>query len=258
MSTAKARIRRLRVEQLNLPQPAIRSGREQLDELVASVEEVGILVPLVVRAIGEDEYAVIAGAGRLEALRRTGGGPKATVPCVVVDVDDAEATLLALVENVVREDMRPFDEAETARVLIEDYGYTQRGLAKALGKSQAGLSKKLAVFRLIDAVTDALRKGEIEMGPALALLPLEGNVRAQKKILTRMKREDLSSAQVKALVARERFGDAAVAPLKYQVDGAGKVEARTTPQGKLRVVMEAEDREALRALWASVSGKLDE
>lgn len=246
----------LRVEQLNLPQPGLRSGRGQLDELVASIEEVGILVPLVVRPLGKGEYAVIAGAGRLEALRLSGAGPKSKVPCVVMDVDDAEATLLALVENVVREDMRPFDEAETARVLVEDYGYTQARVAKALGVRQSAVSMKLSVYRLDAKVIDALRKGLIEMRGARALLPLEDDPRAQRAILKRMIARGLSAAEVSALVAKKRFGKAAVAPISVRLDGVGKGDARTTRRGNLKVTLEAKDHKALRKLWKELQRQL--
>lgn len=255
---ARGKVRWIRIEQLNLAQPMIRSGRERLGELAASIEEVGVLVPLVVRSLGgePEEFAVIAGAGRLEALRVNGAAPSTTVPCVVVEVDDAEAMLLALVENVVREEMRPFDEAETARVLIEHYGFTQGRVASALGLSQPALSKRLAVFRLAKEVVTALRKRRIELGPALALRPLEGNGKAQRRLLKRMIAEGLSTTEVKALVAAERFGEAAIEPLQFRVRGAGRVEARTTPKGRLRVVLDAEDPAALDRLWRSLKKKL--
>ena len=217
-----------------------------------------MLVPLVVRSLGgePEEFAVIAGAGRLEALRVNGAAPSTMVPCVVVEVDDAEAMLLALVENVVREEMRPFDEAETARVLIEEYEFTQGRVASALGMSQSGLSKRLAVFRLAKPVVTALRKGQIELGPALALRPLEGDTKAQRRLLKRMIAEGLSTTDVKALVAAERFGAAAIEPLQFDVRGAGRVQARTTPQGRLRVVLDAEDPAALDKLWRSLRKKL--
>lgn len=260
MATAKqsknAKPRRLRLEQLNLPQPALRSSRAQLDELVASIEEVGILVPLVVRPLGQDEYAVIAGAGRLEALRLSGAGPKTQVPCIVMDVDDAEATLLALVENVVREDMRPFDEAEAARVLVEDYGYTQARVAKALGIKQSAVSMKLSVYRLDAKVIAALRKGLIDMRPARALLPLEHDKRAQRAILARMIDRGLSATQVSALVSKKLFGQAAVAPISLRVDGIGKVDARTTRRGNLKVTLEAKDRKALTKLWRELQQRM--
>ena len=251
----------LRLDQLNLPQPALRSERRKLDELVASVEQVGVLVPLVVRRLGgrkgRAEYAVVAGAGRLEALRRTGAGPASEVACVVVDVDDGEATLLSLVENTVREPMRPFDEAETARVLVQDYGYTQARVARALGITQGAVSQQLSVFGLDASVIAALRKGQIQMRTALALVPLRGDAPRQRKLMKRILKEGLSAGEVAALVAAERLGERGIAPIKYSVSGAGKVSVRTTRGGKLRVVLEAEDRKALGRLWGSVRKKLD-
>lgn len=261
MKGVKAKLMRLRLEQLNVALPEIRSGRERLGELATSIDDMGILVPPVVRPLGgargaAAEYAVVAGVGRVQALRLTGAGPKTVVVCLVVEVDDAEATLLALVENVVREDMRPFDEAETARVLIEEYGYTQERVAQALGAGQAGVSKKLAVFRLDPKVVAALRKGVIEMGPARALLPLVDDRAAQRRILERMVAERLTAAQVTSLVAAVRFGEVAVTPLRYELAGAGKVEARTTAKGKVRVVLEADDRRSLEKLWRSLKEKM--
>ena len=257
---AAPKFRRLRLDQLNLPQPGLRGGRKKLDELVASIEAVGVLVPLVVRRLGgskrQEEYSVIAGAGRLEALRRTGAGPAAPVPCVVVDVDDAEATLLSLVENTVREAMRPFDEAEAARVLVRDYGFTQERVAHALGTTQATVSRQLAVFELDRTVVAALRRGEIEMGVARALLPLKGDAKAQRRLMARVAKEKLSAGEVSALVAVELHGADALAPMRYTVAGAGKVDARTTRGGKLKVVLEADDRDGLRRLLASVSKKM--
>ena len=253
---ARPKAKRLRLDRLNLPQPAIRGGRDKLDELAVSIEEIGLLVPLVVRATGKDEYAVIGGAGRLEALRLTGAGPATMVPCVVVDVDDAEAMLLALVDNVVREEMRPFDEAETARVLIEDYGYTQTRVASALGVTQAAISQRMSVFRLDAKVVAAVRKDKVALRVALALLPLEHDRAAQRRLLARIVAEGLTASQVKGLVASERFGDEAVAPLELEVKGAGTVRARTTATGKVVVTLQANDRASLRKLLRAAEKKV--
>ena len=220
----------------------------------------GVVGPRVVRLWGgsktREEYSVIAGVGRLEALRRTGAGPDYLVPCVVVEVDDAEATLLSLVENTVREAMRPFDEAEAARVLVSDYGFTQERVAAALGTNQTTVSRMLAVFELDRAVVAALRRGDIEMGTARALLPLKEDAKAQGSLLARITKDHLNAVQVSALVASDLFGAAALAPLRYTVAGAGKVDARTTRAGKLKVVLIAEDRKGLERLMASVGKKL--
>lgn len=248
--------RRLRLDQLNLPQPTLRTSRDKLSELAASIEEIGLLVPLVVRALGDDEFAVIGGAGRLEALRLTGAGPDTRVPCVVVDVDDAEAMLLALVDNVVREEMRPFDEADAARVLVDDYGYTQSAVAAALGVTRASISQKLAVFRLDPKVVAAVRKDRLALRAALALLPLENDRPAQRRLLKRILDEGLTASQVKGLVAAERFGDAAIAPVRFDVKGAGTVKARTTPNGKIVVTIQADDRDSLGKLLRTTEKKL--
>ncbi|MEQ9324876.1 MAG: ParB/RepB/Spo0J family partition protein, partial [Polyangiaceae bacterium] len=218
---ARPKLEKVRLDRLNVPQPAIRTGRRRLAELVASVDEVGILVPLVVREIGGGEYVVLGGAGRLEALRLTGAGPATRVPCVVVDVDDAEAMLLALVDNVVREEMRPFDEAETARTLVEEYGYEQQRVAAALGVSPTTISLRLAVFRLDPKVVAAVRKDQVALRVALALLPFEDDRPAQRRLLKRIVAEGLTAAEVKGLVAAERFGKKAVAPVEFEVRGAG-------------------------------------
>lgn len=252
----KGKVCWLRLSQLNVPMPALRSWRRRLGVLSASIDGVGVLVPLVVRRIGEDEYSVIAGVGRLEGLQMTGAGPKTLVPCIVVEVDDAEATLLALVENVVREEMRPFDEAEAVRVLVEDYGYTQARVAAALGTTQSSVSEKLAVFRLHKKVVAALRAGKIDVRPALALMPLVDDRRGQLAILKRMLEQKMSAAEVSALVAKHRFGAAAIEPLSFGVAGAGRVKARTTAMGKVRVVLEANDRDALDKLWTSLRKRM--
>ncbi len=255
-TVARPKLKRLRIDRLNVPQPAIRTGRRRLAELVASVEQVGILVPLVVRALGGGEHVVIGGAGRLEALRLTGAGPTTLVPCIVVDVDDAEAMLLALVDNVVREEMRPFDEAETARVLVEDYGYEQQRVAAALGVSPATISMKLAVFRLDPKVVAAVRKDRIALRVALSLLPLADDRSAQRRLLKRILTEGLSAAEVKGIVAADRFGDEAVAPLAFELRGAGHVKARTTSSGRIVVTVQAKDRASLTKLLRAAEKKL--
>ena len=122
-----------------------------------------------------------------------------------VDVDDAEATLLALVENTVREDMRPFDEAEVARTLVRDYGYTQVQVSQAIGRNQGRVSRLLAVFDLDGRVVKALRDGRLDMHTALALLPLMEDKALQRSILVKALEKGLSAAEVTGLVNAELF-----------------------------------------------------
>lgn len=246
----------MRLDQLNVPQPAVRGRRRKLDELARSIEEVGVLVPIVVRALGKAEYAVIAGVGRVEALRKNGASPGTKVPAVVVDVDDASATLLALVENTVREPMRPLDEAEVARVLVKEYGYSQQAVAAAVGRNQGTVSRWLRVFELDGRVLAALRAGRIEMQTAWALVPLIGQSKAQREVLALILKQGLDATRATALVTERRFGSAAMAPTRYTVAGAGRVDARTTRSGELQVTLRAKDRAGLARLLASVRKKL--
>lgn len=244
--------RQLRLDQLNLPQPAIRKGRRGLEELRKSIEQVGVVVPLVVRALGKKEYAVIAGAGRLEALRASGAAASSSVPCIVVDVDDAKATLLSLVENTVREAMTPLEEAEVARTLVEEYGYRQGQVADTIGRTQSMVSKWLTVFRLDRQVVAALRNGKIGMSAALALLPLKNDARTQRRILKEVLQKGLDATHTAALVSAHLSGPSAVEPQRYTVRDAGQVDVRTTRSGGVQVLLKAKDRAALGRLLTSV------
>ena len=114
----------------------------------------------------------------------------------------------------------------------------------------------MSVFALDASVVAALRKGQIPMGTALALLPLRGHGAAQRSLLKRILKEGLSGSEVAAWVAAREVGGRGIAPLKYSVGGAGKVSARSTRNGKLRVVLEADDADGLAKLWSSVRKRL--
>ena len=188
-------------------------------------------------------------------MRMNGASPSQEVPCIVVDVDDPQATLLALVENRVREALTPLEEAEVARVLVHDYGFTQEEVAGAIGRTQALVSRWLAVFKLDRRVLAALRDGRIEMRTAHALLPLKDDAAAQREVLAQVLEQGLSASQAAALVNARRFGRRAIKPARYTVVGAGRIDARTTRSGKLRVTLEANDRAGLAKLLTSAQKK---
>ena len=160
------------------------------------------------------------------------------------------------VDNVVREEMRPFDEAETARTLVEEYGYEQQRVAAALGVSPTTISLRLAVFRLDPKVVAAVRKDQVALRVALALLPFEDDRPAQRRLLKRIVAEGLTAAEVKGLVAAERFGKKAVAPVEFEVRGAGTVKARTTSSGRIVVTVQARDRASLTKLLRAAEKKV--
>jgi ParB family transcriptional regulator, chromosome partitioning protein len=143
---------------------------EALAELQQSIRELGVIVPILVRACG-DGYELIAGERRwraASALRLE------TIPVVVRDSDDRNSLELAVVENVLRENLDPLEEAMGYANLIEEYGYTQERVAERLGKRRPTVTNALRLLSLPDAVKAEIRSGNLSAGHARALLTLEG------------------------------------------------------------------------------------
>lgn len=156
---------------LKLVQPSsVDRGRltVQLQELAASIEAVGILQPLTVRKSGR-EYVVVSGNRRLMAARMAGLGE---VPCLLLTVDAGDAELIALTENLQREDLHYFDEAQCLQEFLRHSGLTQSQAAAKLGRSQSAVANKLRLLRLPQEVLTLLRKNGFTERHARALLRL--------------------------------------------------------------------------------------
>ena len=156
-------------------QPRLQLREEGLAELAESIREQGVLQPLIVRAVtltGGDakRYEIVAGERRWRAARLAG---LVTVPVMVRDLTDQSALAVALIENLQREDLNPVDQARSMSRLIEEFALTHDEIAKALGRSRAGVTNFLRLLDLADVVKDLLVQGSIDMGHARALLPLE-------------------------------------------------------------------------------------
>ena len=156
-------------------QPRLQLREEGLAELAESIREQGVLQPLIVRVVtltGGDSkhYEIVAGERRWRAARLAG---LVTVPVMVRDLTDQSALAVALIENLQREDLNPVDQARSMSRLIEEFALTHDEIAKALGRSRAGVTNFLRLLDLADVVKDLLVQGSIDMGHARALLPLD-------------------------------------------------------------------------------------
>lgn len=178
----EAEVRKIPVDALvpNPHQPRKEFAEAELEELATSIDENGLLQPLVVRPVGADRagaqrYELVAGERRFRAVRSLGW---AEVPVVVRDVDDHTLLVLALVENLQREELNPLEEAEGYRTLADSFGFTQAQIAASVGKNRSTVANMLRLLGLPPSVRELLRDGSISMGHARALLALEDPVRA--------------------------------------------------------------------------------
>ena len=147
----------------NPRQPRTHFDEESLAGLTASIAELGVLQPILVRRAGEGRYELIAGERRWRAAKRAG---LQTIPVVVRDADTDSALLeQALVENLHRADLNAMEEAGAYQQLIEDFGLTQEQVATRVGKSRAAVSNTLRLFQLPPAIQALVADDELERGP---------------------------------------------------------------------------------------------
>lgn len=169
---SEAEFRRLKLDdvQPNPNQPRVSFDEESLDELAASITEVGVLQPVVVRPLDDGTFALIAGERRWRAARRAG---LVEIPAVVRRSDDQATLTEALIENLQRQDLGPLEEAAAFQQLLEDYGMTHDQVATAVGKSRPAVSNTVRLLQLPAPIQGMVERGELTAGHARALLSVE-------------------------------------------------------------------------------------
>jgi ParB family chromosome partitioning protein len=153
----------------NPRQPRRAIDAASLDELATSIAAVGMVQPVIVREVEEGGYELIAGERRWRAAQKAGF---TVIPAIVRMASDVESLELALVENVVRQQLNPVDEAYALKVLLEDLGVTQESLAARVGKSRSAIANKVRLLELPAAVQESLASGALSEGHGRALLGL--------------------------------------------------------------------------------------
>lgn len=151
----------------NPHQPRAHFDEAALASLTASVGELGVLQPILVRPAGEDRYELIAGERRWRAAKRAG---LQIIPAVVREVEEVVSLEQALVENLHRQDLNPLEEAGGYQQLIEDFGLTHDDLARRVGKSRSAISNTLRLFQLPPSIQRLVAEGQLSAGHARALL----------------------------------------------------------------------------------------
>jgi ParB family chromosome partitioning protein len=163
----------LKLEQLQAGryQPRTRMDEGSLYELAESIKSQGVMQPILVRPLDGGRYEIIAGERRTRAAKLAGLDE---VPVLVKDVPDEAAAAMALIENIQREDLNPLEEAQGIARLVNEFHLTHEQAAQAVGRSRSAASNLLRLLNLAEPVQQMLMAGDIDMGHARALLPLEG------------------------------------------------------------------------------------
>ena len=178
-------------------QPRTRMDEGALYELAESIKSQGVMQPILVRPLTGGRYEIIAGERRFRAASLAGLD---SLPVLVKDVPDESAAIMALIENIQREDLNPLEEAQGLQRLTQEFGLTHEEAAKAVGRSRSAASNLLRLLALAEPVQQMLSAGDIDMGHARALLALDkaNQITQASEIVARR----LSVREAEKLVAR--------------------------------------------------------
>lgn len=249
-------------------QPRVDFDDEELDQLAASVAEVGVLQPVLVRRLDGGRYELVAGERRWRAAQRAG---LTHIPALARDVSDRQALEEAVVENLHRADLNALEEAAAYRQLLDEFGLSQEDVARRVGKSRPAVANTLRLLQLAPVVQRLVRSGALGAGHARALLGLT-EVAAQVEVAERVVADELSVRQVEELVrslarsaddakGRSQRGSGAAKPasaLEIERLLAERLDTRVDVSlagGRGRVVIEFADLDDLdRVYQALVAG----
>lgn len=171
---------------------------EKINELAQTIRTHGIIQPIVVRKLDDDQYEIIAGERRWRAVQKLGWEE---IPAIIKDFNDTETASVALIENLQREELSAIEEAVAYSKLLELHQLTQEALAQRLGKGQSTIANKLRLLKLPQEVQNALMDKQITERHARALIPLK-QAELQIKLLQEIKEKQLNVKQTEDRVAK--------------------------------------------------------
>ena len=180
----------------NKYQPRKSFDTDQMNSLVASIKEDGVLQPVVVKSSG-DNYEIIFGERRWRAAKEAG---LKTIPVIIRDVDNKGQLKLALVENLQREELNPIERAAGYRALIEEFNLSQEDVAKVVGKERSSIANTIRLLRLPKPIQDEIIKGTISEGHGRVLLSLPSEER--EKLYKKLKEKAFSVRETERIAQR--------------------------------------------------------
>jgi ParB family chromosome partitioning protein len=229
----------------NPNQPRQQMG--DLSELTASIREKGILEPLIIRR-HTDHYQIISGERRYQAALQAG---LKELPCVERDVDDLETIEIALVENIQRKDLTPFEEAEAFAQLVNVHQYTHEGLASRIGKSRTSVTETLSLNAMPEEVKNLCRLADIASKSLLLQIVRQGTPENMIALVERISRGQMNRQQVREASRKPQRGRPRRFVFKYGVKGKPFRLQMTFHKSQVETT---EIIQALRSLIAELEG----
>lgn len=258
--TQNSELQKLPIEQLQPGkyQPRKDMSAEALEELSNSIRSQGIIQPIVVRTISDDEYEIIAGERRWRAAQLA---EIEEVPCLIKNVADEAAVAIALIENIQREDLNAMEEAIALERLQNEFELTHQEVAEAVGKSRTTVTNLLRLNNLNEEVKTLLEHGDIEMGHARALLSLENDL--QTTTARTVVAKELTVRETEALVKKvlepakpkaEKVKDANTASLEQNLSErlGSQVSISHNKKGKGKLVINYTNLDELDGILARI------
>jgi len=171
----------------NSAQPRMRFDEDKLAELASSIKANGVIQPLIVRESGQG-YELVAGERRWRASRIAG---LRKIPCIVRNFDDRQNAIVAIIENMQREDLNPIEEAKGLRSMTEKYGFTQEQVSASLGRSRTYIANSIRLLKLPEEIQEYVSSGQMSAAHGRTIINISDRAR-QKEVAEKIIRNDLS------------------------------------------------------------------
>lgn len=260
-----AKLREIRISDVvpNSRQPRKVIDEDKLAELAESIKEHGVVQPIVVRPLEGGDYELIAGERRWRACLSLG---MEKIPAVIKDYGDLEASAVALIENIQRENLNPMEEALAYKMLMDDFGLTQEDVSRRVGKSRPFVGNMVRLLTLPNEIKNMLTDGKISAGHARAVLGIEDK-KQQLKIAQRILEKQLNVRQVEKLVkalAEKQKKELKVKRTNNELKVieshlnnilATRVKIKKSPEGGGKITIDFRNEDELRWLVDMITGK---
>lgn len=244
-------------------QPRQHFDQDALQELADSIKAQGLVQPVIVRLVAEQQYELIAGERRWRAAQLAG---LSQVPAVIRELEDQQALAMALIENIQRKDLNPLEEAQALARLLTEFELTHQEVAEAVGRSRSAVTNLLRLLKLPELLQDWLQDGLLSMGHVRALLTLEGSEQVQlaqhaidegwsvRQIEQAIQQRDTVGAEVTAQDSPVRIIDPNISALEQQLAEqlGAKVKIKHHASGRGKMEINYSDLEELQHLLSRI------